>query len=506
MLSVSLRISWLLSFLIPSSSFRSITPLVLHPKHHYPVPSGSCQCSRENGAQLLKPKRLKDRYGPSSSSRVYLTAPGGSFAAASGVLVGSALAGCWAERRVSNTGTICTIAVAAFCSNLSLAPPDHYLYDLCWTTFLPASLVFLLISFQRTDPGTSNVPGDDNSMENVIKSLSVPFLMACVGSIVGCVLSFLICRLYPSLWLNPYAASVAASCLCASFIGGTVNFFGVARIIGNGDVSTLISSMATADTLVMALYFSAMALALKSILLKSLFSSAPIYEELEMSQPKETDRSPNEVQKVSMIRNDPVSQPDRFQHAIRWLAFVCVTTLALGIVAVSSHFERLVSPIIPGAGCAAIALLSSIVQPILSRQQDSLTKQMIRVSSCLSEFCLQLLYASMGVSCQLGRVLLQGPACFLFSLFALSIHIGIAFAGSILAMRWFRVPLLLEDVLIASNAAIGGPATAAAFAGTLKSPRQRGLILAGTFWGVTGYAVGTTIGVALYKILRQMTP
>jgi uncharacterized membrane protein len=504
MLSVSLIIAWMFSFFIPSTSFRPITLLALHPEHFYQGPSGSSHFSRDSGS-LFKRTQLKDRYRPPSSSQVYSTASG-SLAAASGVLVGSAMAGCWAERRFSNTGTLCTIALAALCSNLSLAPPDHYLYDLCWTTFLPASLVFLLISFQRTKHGTSNSPNTGNSVEDVIKSVSIPFLMACVGSIIGCVLSFLICRSFPSLWLDPSAASVAASCLCASFIGGTVNFFGVARIIGNGNISTLISSMATADTMVMAIYFSAMALALKSTLLRSIFSSGPHSEEMEMNQLEEPDCHRGELQDVAMIRNDGISsKPDRFQHALRLLALVFVTTLALGIVTVSSHFERLVSPIIPGAGCTAIALLSSFVRPIFSRQQNSLTKQMLSVSSALSEFCLQLLYASIGVSCQLGRVLLQGPACFLFSLFALSIHIGVVFAGSLLAMRWFRLPLQLEDLLIASNAAIGGPATAAAFAGTLKSPRQRGLILAGTFWGVTGYAVGTTVGVALYKILRQMT-
>jgi uncharacterized membrane protein len=63
-----------------------------------------------------------------------------------------------------------------------------------------------------------------------------------------------------------------------------------------------------------------------------------------------------------------------------------------------------------------------------------------------------------------------------------------------------------EDVLIASNAAIGGPATAAAFCGQLaeSNPRKPGLTLAATVYGVVGYATGTTIGASLFRILKHL--
>ena len=65
--------------------------------------------------------------------------------------------------------------------------------------------------------------------------------------------------------------------------------------------------------------------------------------------------------------------------------------------------------------------------------------------------------------------------------------------------------LRLANVLTASNAAIGGPATAAAFGGQVTgigTGEKRGLTVAATVWGVVGYAIGTTIGVALYRLLQ----
>jgi uncharacterized membrane protein len=64
----------------------------------------------------------------------------------------------------------------------------------------------------------------------------------------------------------------------------------------------------------------------------------------------------------------------------------------------------------------------------------------------------------------------------------------------------------LEEAWIASNAAIGGPATAAAYVMNCMKGRSvrddrllQGRTIAATVWGVVGYAVGTVLGVAMYN-------
>lgn len=70
-------------------------------------------------------------------------------------------------------------------------------------------------------------------------------------------------------------------------------------------------------------------------------------------------------------------------------------------------------------------------------------------------------------------------------------------------MKHFIKSIKLEHVLVASNAAIGGPATAAAFACGQTSANVD-LANAATVWGVVGYAIGTGIGICLYELLRAM--
>ena len=438
---------------------------------------------------------------------------------ASSVLIGSSLAGCLIERRSPNTGILTTMVAAALCSNLNMVPSQHYLYDLCWTSFLPASLAFLLLaknsstssrrrfSSEKSQNGwwpsvvtTKTANTNDQSVRAVVMTMSIPFALASIGSIMGCTFSFAMCRMVPQFGLRPNEAALAASCLCASFIGGTVNFFATAKIIGSfGDSSaatTLMSSMAAADLLVMAVYFGGMALALRSTFMSSLFSTAT--SDNKKRNVREDEQPSANAASTKAIDGNRVAKATIFQKI---QATTYVSVLAFLIVRVSSGSEKVLAPILPGTACAAIAVLSPMIQRTLLSNKTQLTQQMQSSANVLSEFCLQLLFASIGTSAKLKQSLLQGPACLCFSLVALTVHIAGVLGGSVLAKRWFHFPLQLEDALVASNAAIGGPATAAAFAGRIDSPRQRGLTMAGTAWGVIGYAVGTTIGVSLYSIL-----
>lgn len=130
----------------------------------------------------------------------------------------------------------------------------------------------------------------------------------------------------------------------------------------------------------------------------------------------------------------------------------------------------------------------------------------------MSGFAFLFLFAAIGVSADIAEVLRSGPACLFFSLTALTVHGVVTLGGSFLFQRLSSTKkarrhggtIRLVDVLVASNAAIGGPATAAAFYGQVKqgTDMKRSLTVAATVWGVVGYAVGTTVGVALYRFLQ----
>jgi uncharacterized membrane protein len=104
------------------------------------------------------------------------------------------------------------------------------------------------------------------------------------------------------------------------------------------------------------------------------------------------------------------------------------------------------------------------------------------------------------MSANIGNALKAGPACLWFSMAALLVHVLVTLGGSLLCSKSIFPNIQLQHVLVASNAAIGGPATAAAYCGQIKQ-RARGLALAATLWGVVGYAIGTGIGVTLSRVL-----
>jgi uncharacterized membrane protein len=488
----------------PTQAFeRGVTaarPAAFFPRHKSMFP---CQ---DKGSYLGCLPRIHRRplfrsRSASFSHPISMTCASAATFRAASVLIGSSLVGSSIDRIFPNTGILATMAVAAICSNLSLVPSHHFLYDLCWTTFLPASLAFLLLGRTHQPVHSGNDDDARQSTQAVIKAVSIPFLIASIGSIIGCIASFLVCHKFPSLWLQPKDAAVAASCLCASFIGGSVNFFATANfIVGGGKASTLMSSMAAADLLVMAVYFAAMAGSLRSKYLTSLFGTGMSDNNNNNmradSKSGATQSTREEKRKAMGIAGSSLRKAQ---------GATLVSALALIIVKISTLFEKLTSAFLPGTTCASIAVLAPAVQRYLSSaKQNDLAKSMQQVASPLSDFCFQLLFASIGTSANLGEALVQGPACLLFSLLALAIHILIVFSGSLHAKKIFHLPLVFEDVLVASNAAIGGPATAAAFAGRMKGPRQRGLTMAGTVWGVVGYAVGTTIGVSIFRILLKM--
>jgi uncharacterized membrane protein len=415
-----------------------------------------------------------------------------------------------------NSGILVTLATSAILSNTGLAPASHVVYDVCWSTLLPASLALLLLSLSTASSSATDVTMKNNQqpkLENansaarVVRDLALPFGLASVGSIAGCLLSFFICRAFPGVWqLSGPEAAQAAACLVASFIGGSVNFFATAAALAGSTTtaqsttSTLVSSMAAADLVVMALYFAFLDWALYSPRLQRWYgrrgynnaeeghTKQPVQRELE-SKSTETSASMDSPTTTTIAQR----LGSLFQ---RTRAIVLVSGLALTIVQVAVRVERALSNVIPGTACAVIAVLTPAIQRVLPSQNHFVT-EMKEIATPLAEWCFLCLFASIGMSANLGQALRSGPSCLLFSLTALMVHVVIVFSGSL------RMGSRLEDVLVASNAAVGGPATAAAFSGRIpKSPRSNGLFMAATVWGVVGYAVGTTIGVTLYRALQ----
>ncbi len=274
-------------------------------------------------------------------------------------------------------------------------------------------------------------------------------------------------------------------------------------------VKDLFSAMAAADLLVMAVYFGGLPALLSWGKLRRLFPGR-------QKEFNEVFANENHADSFEEKRNVNMS-----------LSFgLTVSVLVWFIVELSLIFERFTCHLIPGMCCAAVAVLGTIVRSLLDRliTVEPGGGSILRQKMChgifnfernlkyfgprMSDICFLLVFASIGTSANIGTALAHGLPCFVFAIFSLCVHILTIGIGSLAAMKIFPSLryLSLEEVLVASNAAIGGASTAATFAATMSRERlsfehKRGLILAATICGILGYAFATTIGVVLTKFL-----
>jgi uncharacterized membrane protein len=102
--------------------------------------------------------------------------------------------------------------------------------------------------------------------------------------------------------------------------------------------------------------------------------------------------------------------------------------------------------------------------------------------------CLNLFLATMGIGAKISEIIKIGPKVFYFTSCVVFIH------GLIIYSIGKLLKLDIETLSVASQAAIGGPSTAMALAG---SKGWNDLILPGTMAGLLGYAVGNYLGIAV---------
>ncbi|KAK1865291.1 hypothetical protein I4F81_007824 [Pyropia yezoensis] len=106
-----------------------------------------------------------------------------------------------------------------------------------------------------------------------------------------------------------------------------------------------------------------------------------------------------------------------------------------------------------------------------------------------------MLFTTLGAGARLGAVA-TAPRTLLFCVLTLGGHAaGVAVAAAAIAAAgggWRP-----REAAVASNAGVGGAATAAAFAAAMGWPSLVGV---GVLLGVAGYAAGTFVGIGLLRV------
>lgn len=109
---------------------------------------------------------------------------------------------------------------------------------------------------------------------------------------------------------------------------------------------------------------------------------------------------------------------------------------------------------------------------------------------------LQVFFATVGASARVALVVQTAPVLFLFSAIALSAHLVLLLGAGKLA------GFSRKELLLASNANIGGPSTVA---GMAAAKGWRASLVPAILVSTLGYAIGTFIGIGLgFTTLKYM--
>jgi len=268
------------------------------------------------------------------------------------------------------------------------------------------------------------------------------------------------------------------------------------------------------DMLIMPIYFSALASITSSQRIRKLFPGRATTKKMVVKEKRSSNLTLDGVDQVDMENR-------RTSRRSQALLTAILLPLVAMIVVVSDAFEARLQ--VHGLGLLCICLLSSLVanmlQPFLTR--CALSDIISQVTLKMSNACYFILMSVIGISINLRCLTLESgwssASSVIFSAVPLLVHFVVIGTGSLAMMKLFPrlklFPLSVEEIVVASNTAICGPATAAALVSKMasssdkkfsKTTEWKGLALAGTFWGILGYAIATTIGVSLSRALLSV--
>lgn len=346
----------------------------------------------------------------------------------------------WAAKM---SALVIALLLGILLSNVGIIPTESPVYDTVWDYLVPLALPLLLF---RVD--LKRICLESGQM-------LIAFLIGAVGTVVGAFLSyFMFCSWIPEL---PGLTAM----MTGTYIGGSVNFMALSSVFGvSGE---MVSAATIADNLNMAIYF----FVLLSIPVKTRISNV----------------APSDLPK------------EKSQLSLSGFA-ICIGTGFL-IVALSTTIAGFISLWIPEKG-----VLLSMLHSFLGNKYLWITTVSVIGATAFpgffgsiqggEEMGTYLIYCFMfviGAPASILGILKNSPLLLLFAMVIVIFNMLFTFAGGKL------LGLDRDILIIASNANIGGPTTAASMAiakgwDDLVGPA----LLIGSFGYVIGNYLGMMVG------------
>lgn len=362
---------------------------------------------------------------------------------------------CWMETR-PRIGQFAVIGIIFFCmllNGLHVLPHAAPIYKIISQYFVPLAIPLMLFN------------ADIKRIWQESGRVFIAFFCATFATVVAAILAINLTAIHAdeSLW---------AGIVAAGFIGSSGNTVAVAAALDKS--ADPFFGLLLASMYVVTVPFVALMLALPSI--PRLWHWFSPYTEKSSSDGQQSESQSAPQSAVSMLQSSAAVTTSSLSACLALSALICWIGDYLAEITAFAPMKFL-----------AISLISIMFASLLPRQAAKLHGH-----QQVGHILLYMIFAIIGVQVDFSQALASGGQIMLFAFILLSGHlIMVALLGRLLKIAG-------PELLIASNACLLGPPTAAAMA---ASRGWNHLITPGILCGVLGYAVANFIGIAFGKLI-----
>ena len=359
-----------------------------------------------------------------------------------GLLVGDAALAIWLEQKYKwaskITGCVLALLGMMILSNVGIIPTESPVYDSVWSYVVPLAIPLLLFQCNIKKIGKES------------GKLLIIYLISSVGTVLGALGGFFA--------LNKFVPDLnkVAAMFSGTYVGGSVNFAAMADTFGaSGELS---SQAVVADNLLMALYFFVL-IAMPSINFFRKHYKHPLVDEVEAGNAGSTE---------SYWKAKPMS--------LQNIAF-CFAEGATFILNQLLGNKYLIM--------TTITMICATAFPKVFNDAPGANE--------IGTFLIYIFFAVIGAPASIMSIITQAPLLLVYALIIVACNMLI----TLIFGKIFKFSL--EEIILASNANIGGPTTAAAMAISKGWNKLVGPVL---LIGTLGYVLGNYYGVLVGNLLR----
>jgi len=386
------------------------------------------------------------------------------------ILAGWAYVSIWLEQKYNwaskITGAIIALIGAMALSNFGIIPTESPVYDTVWTYVVPMAIPMLLYQ--------ANIKKIWRESGRMLGIYLIGAMATCIGVVIA---FFAIKNFVPDLYK-------VAAMICGSYIGGGVNFVAMSEAFGAA--GEVVSATIVADNMVMAMYFFILMTIPTMAIFRKLYKH-PHVDAVESNVGADENLASKYWQRKEISLKDIAFA---FGSAVVIVAVsIEIAKFFAGVIPTDNEFTKVLNSLL-GNKYLMITTLTMLLATFMPKTFGD-----AKGSQEIGTFLIYLFFVVIGVPASIPQIIQNSPILLVFCMIVVLINLAIMlFVG-----RLFKFDL--EEILIASNANIGGPTTAAAMA---ISKGWTKLVAPAMLVGVLGYIIGNYLAIIVGNMLSKL--